>query len=432
MQRKFLFLIIVVSVLVNFVAVLGPELGFDALWYHLTIPKLYLIWNQIKYIPGGLLYYSAMPKLGELIFMLGNANFLFAHIVSFIFGIGSAGVTYLIARKFLDSKYSLLAVIIFYVTPLVGWLSGSAYVDLIRTFFESLAFLLILNNSLIFAGISIAMAVGTKTLALGSVPVLLIIIFLKTKKLSKVPAFLSVALLLSAPWFIWSYLSTGHPFFPINAGILDSRHSLRVPNPLDLIRLFTTSPDPINPIYLIILPFIFKRFNLSILSVYALFALLLWLVTPRTDWGRFILPYLPVLAVYVAYTISRQEKFFKNILIVLVVFIGIVNIGYRVMAEKKLIPYLAGQETEKEYLCKNLDFKTSVFVDCDGWFEKNIKPTDNVLVVGVHNLYYINFPFVHESWYRGEKYNYILTYNKTLNKKLIYKNDLTGMRLYAN
>src|SRR5579871_647230 len=42
------------QVLVNLIGALGPELAFDALWYHLTIPKLFLAFHRIGYIPGGL------------------------------------------------------------------------------------------------------------------------------------------------------------------------------------------------------------------------------------------------------------------------------------------------------------------------------------------------------------------------------------------
>jgi|SRR3989344_1584478 len=46
MSAKFLqtllFSLITIQVFVNLVGALGPELAFDALWYHLTIPKIYL------------------------------------------------------------------------------------------------------------------------------------------------------------------------------------------------------------------------------------------------------------------------------------------------------------------------------------------------------------------------------------------------------
>ncbi len=402
-----MFLIIIFAG-INFLGVFGPELGFDALWYHLTIPKLYLLWQEIRFIPGGLLYYSAMPKLGELIYMLGGADYLFAHLINWALGLGTVAIIYKISKNW-------LAPLIFYVTPIVGWLSGSAYIDLIRTFFEVLAFYFIFKNKYILAGIVIALAVGTKTLALGSIPILVLIILFKRGNVIK---FLGPAIILSAPWFIVSYLWTGYPFYPIGAGILDQSHNFVRPNISDLWKLFTTSPDPISPIYLIFLPFIITK-------PYVFLTALLWLLTPRTDWGRFILPYLPVWAIYISQIKSK-------VLIYAVFFVSLINIGYRVMAQKKLIPYLIGQQSQTEYLCKNLDFKTSVFVDCDGWFVKNIKPTDLVLVQNLHNLYYISFPFVHESWYNNEKITHILTYNKTLDKEKIYENNSTGIRLYAN
>lgn len=405
MQRIFLFLIFLAAG-VNFIGAFGPELGFDALWYHLTIPKIYLALQQIKFIPGGLLYYSAMPKLGELLYLVFGANDTFAHLINWSFGIG----TIIVIRKI--SK-NWLAPLIFYATPIVGWLSGSAYIDLIRTFFEVLAFYMIIKHKYILAGIAVALAVGTKTFALGSIPILLIIIFLKRGNILK---FLIPAILLSAPWFIVSYIWTGNPLYPIGSLPV----SYTIPSPLDLWKLFTTSSDPISPIFLIIFPFIITK-------PYVFLTALLWLFIPRTDWGRFILPYLPVWAVYASQTL-RNKKF----LIYIVVFISIVNIGYRIMAQQKIIPYLLRLESKEEYLCNNLDFNTSVFVDCDGWFKEHIQNTDLVLVKNVHNLYYINFPFVHESWYNNEPITHILTYNKLLDKKLVYENGITGMRLYVN
>ena len=37
-----LLFLVVLQVSINLIGVLGPELAFDALWYHLTLPKIYL------------------------------------------------------------------------------------------------------------------------------------------------------------------------------------------------------------------------------------------------------------------------------------------------------------------------------------------------------------------------------------------------------
>src|SRR5579863_3741225 len=45
-KRPFFWLIslFILQAAVNIIGALGPELAFDALWYHLTLPKLYLLY----------------------------------------------------------------------------------------------------------------------------------------------------------------------------------------------------------------------------------------------------------------------------------------------------------------------------------------------------------------------------------------------------
>lgn len=382
------------AIAINFIAALGPELGFDALWYHLTIPKIYLMWGKIAYIPGGLLYYSAMPRLGEFIFLLGRANDIFAHLVSWAAGVGSAILTYKIARKYVEEKYALLAALIFYCTPLVGWLSGSAYIDLIRTFCESLALYFVLSKKNLLAGFAVGLAVSTKTLALGSIGLLFLVSGFNFMLL--IPA-----ILISAPWFLWAYQATGYPFYPIGAGILDSSHNLGGLPSLANIKEFAQ--------YLVFIPvgLLAKTKLPKPLLIYVLGSFVIWLVTPKTGEGRFLLPYLPGWAALSVIIIKE-----KKVLIIIALLFAIFSIGYRAVANTRLIPYLLGQETRTHYLCRRLDFSTRVFVDCDGWYAKNIKLTDLVLIKGFHNLYYVDFPFVHESWYKGEKVDYVLEYKK--------------------
>lgn len=384
-MRKLLFL----AIIVNLVAVFGPERGFDALWYHLTIPKIWTMWGRIDYIPGGLLYYSAMPHLGEILYFFAKTD-TGAHFINWLAGIGAVYFTFKIARIYCDRKTSLLASVIFYCNPLVGWQSGSAYIDLIRTFFESMALYFLLSKKPVFSGLAIGLAVGTKTLALGSLGVLGVLSRLSYK-------FLIPAILISAPWFIWSYLKTGYPFYPLGAGILDSTHNIG--NIWPLVPL-----DWWLLIYAITLPW-WPRKNL--VFKYAVLGFLVWFITPHTGESRFLLPYLPAFAVLSAWAIEQ-----KKILIYVALLIAVFSIIYRGVANARLIPYFFGRETKTQFLCKNLDFSTRVFVDCNGWYKENIKPTDLVLIKGYHNLYYVDFPFVHESWYKGEKVTKIVEYKE--------------------
>lgn len=229
MQRWVLLLIIGLAVLVNLVNAFGPELGFDALWYHLTIPKIYQMWGKVDFIPGGLLYYSAMPRLGEFLYWFGDVP---AHLVNWFFGIATAVVIYKISKRYLASSYALLATCIFYVTPIIGFMSGSAYVDIIRTFFECLAFYFVISNQQIKAGVALGLAISTKTFAIGSVPILIVVDILLNKKFRNSILIFILSFLVGGGWFLWSYLKTGYPFYPIGAGILDQTHNLIIRNPL--------------------------------------------------------------------------------------------------------------------------------------------------------------------------------------------------------
>ena len=139
---SFVLITLIVSLaLVNLIGVLGPELGFDALWYHLTLPKIYLNTHMITHIPGGLLYYSDMPKLTEMLYVgaLSFGSETLAKLVHFAFGILSAIALYKLSRNLFSKTYSFLAVLIFYSNLVVAWQSTTAYIDLARTFFEIMA-----------------------------------------------------------------------------------------------------------------------------------------------------------------------------------------------------------------------------------------------------------------------------------------------------
>src|ERR1039458_2801085 len=52
-----LLLLLFSQIIVNLIGTLGPELAFDAIWYHLTFPKLYLLNHAIYHMPGSVLIY---------------------------------------------------------------------------------------------------------------------------------------------------------------------------------------------------------------------------------------------------------------------------------------------------------------------------------------------------------------------------------------
>lgn len=439
------FSILISQGVANFIGALGPELGFDALWYHLTLPKMYLQNHSVFTIPGGLLYYSAMPKLTEMLYAAGLSfgSEIFAKIIHFSFGILTLVALYKLSRKFLSKTSSFLGVVLFYSNLVVGWMSISAYVDLARTFFEIMALWGFINwieekekKWLIISAVLLGLAISTKLLALGSLLIFAVLIAIFTRKIADALIYCLYALIIPLPWFIYSFIHTGNPIYPFFTNIYSVKPNFYLINPLNL-------SDPISSLYIIFLPIalvFYKKFKVSLrfIVLYSFIAVIIWYLTPQTGGGRFILPYLPALSLTTILTINMIKRIaLRNVFIGLIIALALFSVIYRGAANYRYIPVILNQESKSQFLANHLNFSFGDFYDTDEYFAKKIKNTDMVLLYGFHNLYYINFPFIDSSYVKkGDIFNYIAVQNGNLPKRfsywnLIYYNSKTNVRLYS-
>lgn len=325
--KHWFLVVLFIQAVINLIGALGPELGFDALWYHTTIPKLWLAQNKITFL-GGDYYYSGLPKLIDMFYV-----FPISQLIHFGFGILCLLVIYKLARKYLDHTGSLLACVIFYSNLVVGWQSITAYIDLGRTFFEILALYLFVEKKYLQTSIVLGLAVSSKILAVGSVLIFIV--------LGLPISYIIYPISIVSPWLIFNWVSTGNPIYPIFSGYpLDWNFSINI------LRL----ADPINPLYVMVLPLIFFVKKIPrVLLVYCGLGFVIWSLTPHTGGGRFLLPYLPAWSILAAILI-RKNKFFIGMALVL----AIISIGYRGLANTKYLPYLFGLQTKQEFLDKYL------------------------------------------------------------------------------
>lgn len=463
----FLFSLSILQILVNLIGAYGPELGFDSLWYHLTLPKIFLENKTIFFIPGNLFYYSSMPKLTEMFYLISllfSESGSLAKLIHFSFGLLSFVALYSLARKYLSQRLSLLAGLTFYSTLIVGWQSTTAYIDLARTFFEVLALTIFLewsengrSQNLLKSAFLFSLAISTKLIAFASLPIFLILIFLKSKNL--IPAcrqarlafyFLLLTLLIPLPWFIFSFIHTGNPFYPVFSGILDQSHVLVFPNLIlffrDLFNLLYRPVDPISPVFLIFLPLVLYRIFKGylkdekgrVLGIYVLGAIIFWFLTPRTGGSRFILPYLPAISLLTVFVLFKNKKRIEKLFLTIFIFSFLINIGYRSLANRKYIPVILGRQTRDEFLTKNLNFDFGDFYDIGGNIKRLVGENDLVLIYGSHNMFYADFSFVHESYADSKTpFPYVLTQGVLLPESLlekttlIYQNSQTKVKLYV-
>lgn len=196
-----------------------PEVGFDALWYHLPIIQMTVSSGSVFYEPQ--LYQSAMPRLGEMIlapaFAVGGVMG-----VKFMVWYGTlllCGLVYLVARQVYSRPLSLLTVLMVLCFHVVQWQMSSAYVDQFTTLFFLCVFYGISQQKKSFSfavliGFFLALACATKLVALFFLPAYLGYALLKFGWKQTMIAFCT-ACVVYLPIQLQSYVWTGRFFFPL-------------------------------------------------------------------------------------------------------------------------------------------------------------------------------------------------------------------------
>lgn len=455
----FLLVILFIQGIINLIGALGPELSFDALWYHLTLAKLYLREHRVFYLSGGLLYYSAMPRLGEMLYTaaLIFKDEILAKLIHWLFGILSVIALFKLLRRYLDKRLSFLGTAIFYTLLVVGWQSTTAYVDLTRTFFELLALTYFLRwlkekgSWLWKSGLMMGLSLCTKHLGLESLVIFLFLIFVFSRdRLRNSLRFLGISLGIVLPWYLLAFFNTGNPLYPLFSGwfevhqIGDWGGFFQSHNPL----LFLASlwqatfhlDNLLSPVFLILSPLILvkiwqqDRFT-KIAALYFLLGYIFWFFSPPSS-ARYLLPFIPALILVCVKVLASSKKAIQKMAIGAIVLACILNLGSRMIATQKFLPVVLGKQTKDEFLSQRLNFDYGDFYDVDNYFKENIKKEDLVLIYNIHNLYYVDFPFVHESWAKpGTFFIHILVKEMDLPERfgsleLLYENKKTKVKLY--
>jgi hypothetical protein len=231
----------VLAALCGFVALwnlawaLAPEIQFDALNYHLPVPRAYLEAHRVVDLPY--YWHSYFAQLVDSLFAicLAAGGQITAKLVTFSMGIVAALAVFALGRSLFNARVGLWAAALFYATPMTAWLSGTTYTDLALAFFLITSLVALLrwrqkreDGWLWASGFLAGGALGVKATALYALPVLGLVILwdLARRRDRPWPARLrslagfAAALSLSAlPWYLLRYAFTGNPFFPLFNGL---------------------------------------------------------------------------------------------------------------------------------------------------------------------------------------------------------------------
>jgi 4-amino-4-deoxy-L-arabinose transferase-like glycosyltransferase len=244
MKNTTTFLLIVTIIVFFFMEIilnLTPPISRDALIHHLAVPKLWLKNGGFYEIHWA--DYSYYPMYINLLYLicLYFKNDIAPKFIHLAFGLGTGWMINIYLKEKFDRNWGLLGMVIFLTTPIVVWLSTTAYIDLGMTFFTTASVLAFVKwrdseynqfKWLVISSCCLGIAIGSKYNALIAWFILNLILMLSyvrgtNKQLGALQygvMFFVLTALVASPWYLKNYFQTGNPFYPLFNSFFQSLH----------------------------------------------------------------------------------------------------------------------------------------------------------------------------------------------------------------
>jgi len=233
MDRTWL-LLVFLSLSFALVGALAPETEYDALWYHLNLPRLWL--DAGRPVDVVQEYPSLYPMTWELVYGAGLAmgGAIAAKLLHFSCLLILAATVAMAWRLYAPSCSPWVAVGLLVTAPTVLWEATTAYDDLAIAMFASAACYTLArfawtghSSWLTASAIEFGLAASTKHLGLVALTAALAVLVWDCRQ--RQVAFRSVArsvitlgtvaIALPLPWYVRAWYGSGNPFFPELYGV---------------------------------------------------------------------------------------------------------------------------------------------------------------------------------------------------------------------
>jgi hypothetical protein len=394
-------IILALGLLLLLLECLLPVWDYDALLYHLEVPRQFLAQGQFYFDPEVLR--SAYPYLGEMLFLAGIAFDLdsLAKLVNLTYAILFLLSSCAFSRRFFGTESTYTTAGILIGVPAFWMWATWAGIDFAWGTYEFwsvyLVFLWLVDGKknsrkwLILAGVMSGLAASTKYLSIPTLLIVGVLIVWKSVQDSKQPVkdafsnlitFGLTSAVVAGAWYIKNWIWTGNPVYPLAFGGLgweplenqvlnDYVYSFGVGKSwLDFLllpynvyafhnRFSTIGLEIIHPVLWLafLFPFIWKssrKFDLII--VYTILGFVLWAVNSQVI--RFLLPLTAFWSILAGAVIETFPALWKNLVrFGLIGGFMLFNLLFQMVwvGEKGSLSYLSGMISASEYL-QNMNY----------------------------------------------------------------------------
>jgi 4-amino-4-deoxy-L-arabinose transferase-like glycosyltransferase len=428
---------------------LTPPSDADALAYHVVAPLMFLTKRAIFPVLTnvGVNYPLGVDLLYAIAFAAGSDTA--AGLIHFTFGLAATAGIYVFAAKNFSRQIGLLAMVIFWTSPVVGAVAGSPIIDMGWAFYELLALLAFFrwraahqNFDLILIGASIGFALSNKYLAgigAGFVGILVLIESIRAFR-ARPRAWIAHALLygltafvIASPWYLKNWIWFGNPAYPFFFGAYGLDGVLHKPTGGETLQDWVGMGTGHDWLALLRFPFdVYVRWQAyggANRGGPSLFFLMLpvYLVLPKHKminglflicavrfavwWEyaqnmRYLVVIFPWLSIIVAYTVATfaarlprpsLRAAFATLLVLFCAFGLFLQWGFLLFLNDDVLRLHAGLIAREKFLEANLiSYRSTRFI--------NEQLPDNVLILGIgeKRAYYIRRPLIpddgHARW----------------------------------
>jgi hypothetical protein len=213
-----------------------PPFFWDALTYHLAVPKAYADAHGFLYMPYNV--YASMPMGGSL-FYLGPYlwdGLITARASHLVVTVLALSLTYRLGRLWLRQFYAALAaVLVIFTPPVIATMCG-AHNDHFQMMFVAAALYVYFRSvpegvsskrNWLALGVFLGAALAVKYSAVAAlaafVPIWIYDVVRKRVRWSWIAKAVAVAALLVLPWLVKAYVERGNPVFPVMYDVFDGR-----------------------------------------------------------------------------------------------------------------------------------------------------------------------------------------------------------------
>lgn len=419
---------------------LAPEVFYDALVYHLAIPKLW--WLEGGAVANGSLMYSGIPSQFQM--MYGWALLIGHESAAKIIHLAAAGATVMMlvgaARRWGVESAGWPSALLYLTTPVVALNATVAGVDAASAFgvLASVHFLALAatrdspaegGQSAFLAGIFCGLALASKYTNWPLLIVETVFLLYGRVGLRVTLIFVGSAAACLMPWIFRNLLNFNNPIYPFfsdsigldefkvnwralfvdargrNWGALSSNPAALgevLAHPWNLTIKGNTAFDEIGPVYLLFLPTLYiHRKLLAGLSLFLFVLGGLWLSWwPASGIVRFFLGGLAILCLLIAAAIRGETyPWVSNLQCGLILLLSLNNLssilGY--FYRQQSASFLISGVNRSEYLKKQRDGYPNPSQPAIEWLNQNSNPQERVLLVGESRAAYLNRPFMASS-----------------------------------